>query len=382
MVLICLYFCLTCTLRCLVADAGSRQSSDRSSLGLDQSQGPKQGQVSLTRTSSDALTGNVGAFPPPPPPPPPAFNVAHGADYSPPSGGRSGKGGTQAAPASSTKTIQSYFFKSPNGSAVQNLASSYGAGDVADPSRAASGLPTDVDLGGADGEHGHGGLGYAEPMARVGRSGSTGELAGGGRGDGGPLHRRLSHAALPIGDHSTVQSPQGQWHAPSRGQAAGLAGTEAASVVGDYGAQAGREQQNIERLGARLSDAEALAARLRKELDRANLERGSMETMVRLCFRGGCNAALIVSPCCFLRFLFVGIMGYWHRMDALMAFVPCTLQADTLQKQLDSKIEEFKTKELDREAQQKQLTSVVEGLLRKVCRRCDMAVLCDACLTP
>lgn len=41
------------------------------------------------------------------------------------------------------------------------------------------------------------------------------------------------------------------------------------------------------------------------------------------------------------------------------------LQADTLQKQLDRKIVEFKTQEADRELQKKQLTSVVEGLLRK-----------------
>lgn len=42
------------------------------------------------------------------------------------------------------------------------------------------------------------------------------------------------------------------------------------------------------------------------------------------------------------------------------------MQADTLQKQLDRKIEEFKAKEADRDTQKTQLTSVVENLLRKV----------------
>lgn len=40
-------------------------------------------------------------------------------------------------------------------------------------------------------------------------------------------------------------------------------------------------------------------------------------------------------------------------------------QADALQKQLDRKIAEFKAQETEREKQKKQLTSVVEELLRK-----------------
>lgn len=48
----------------------------------------------------------------------------------------------------------------------------------------------------------------------------------------------------------------------------------------------------------------------------------------------------------------------------------CTLQADNLQNQLDRKMEEFKVKEEDRDAQKKQLTSVVESLLRKVQGSC------------
>lgn len=51
--------------------------------------------------------------------------------------------------------------------------------------------------------------------------------------------------------------------------------------------------------------------------------------------------------------------------SALFAFF-CVPQADALQKQLDRKVEEFKTKELDRDAQKKELTLVVERLLRKV----------------
>lgn len=42
-------------------------------------------------------------------------------------------------------------------------------------------------------------------------------------------------------------------------------------------------------------------------------------------------------------------------------------QADSLRKQLDSKIDEFKAKEADRDAQKARLTVVAENLLRKVC---------------
>ena len=46
--------------------------------------------------------------------------------------------------------------------------------------------------------------------------------------------------------------------------------------------------------------------------------------------------------------------------------ISCTLQTETLRNQLDRTMEEFKTKEVERDAQKKQLTSVVEDLLRKV----------------
>lgn len=42
------------------------------------------------------------------------------------------------------------------------------------------------------------------------------------------------------------------------------------------------------------------------------------------------------------------------------------MQADTLRNQLNQTMEDFRTKETDRDAQKKQLTSVIEGLLRKV----------------
>lgn len=48
--------------------------------------------------------------------------------------------------------------------------------------------------------------------------------------------------------------------------------------------------------------------------------------------------------------------------------VLCFLQADTLQKQMDQNIDEFKAKELDRSEQKEKLTSVVETLLRQVRR--------------
>lgn len=44
----------------------------------------------------------------------------------------------------------------------------------------------------------------------------------------------------------------------------------------------------------------------------------------------------------------------------------CVPQAEALQKQLDRKVEEFKAKELDQDVQKKELTLVVERLLRKV----------------
>lgn len=53
-------------------------------------------------------------------------------------------------------------------------------------------------------------------------------------------------------------------------------------------------------------------------------------------------------------------------MSFRFAVVSHALQADSLRSQLERTMDEFKAKETDQEAQKKQLTSVVEGLLRKV----------------
>lgn len=252
--------------------AGLRLSSDRPAQGLDQPKGSKPNERSLAQTFSDAACGNV----PPTPPPPPALNALQGADFSPPSGGRGGRGGGQPAQSGVTKTIQSYFFKPSNGSAVQNLASSYGVGDPLGQLRPASGLPRDVDISGADSESSRSEMGHDPQMARVGRSGLMGVL-GGREGDGRTSNQhRFSQAGLPpVEGQGVGQAHQEQRQAQSRGEAAGLGG-----AAGKDSGQAGNDQANVEKLSTRLREAEALAARLRKELDRANLERSSMESMV------------------------------------------------------------------------------------------------------
>lgn len=57
-----------------------------------------------------------------------------------------------------------------------------------------------------------------------------------------------------------------------------------------------------------------------------------------------------------------------HRSYAvsLTSYFVMSRQTNALQRQLDRKIEEFKAKEEDRDAKKKQLTAVVEDLLRKV----------------
>ncbi|CAM9459795.1 unnamed protein product, partial [Laminaria digitata] len=153
---------------------GARQPLERAGQGLDQSEPSKDRQGFQEPASTDA----PGALPPPAPP---GVSAAQGGELSPPSGGRSsrGGGGQAAAMAGTTKTIQSYFFKPSNGSAVQDLAASYGAGDPAAAAAAAaapSRLPFEVDLSGADGADGdshHGKSGQAPPLAKVGRSGSN-----------------------------------------------------------------------------------------------------------------------------------------------------------------------------------------------------------------
>ncbi|CAM9104732.1 unnamed protein product [Ectocarpus fasciculatus] len=290
--------------------SGTRASSDRTSHRSDHPDGSKQNHT-VAGTSSDPPTGGDSTFAPPPS----TISTAQGADFSPPSGGRSGKGGGQAPPVAASKTIQSYFFKPSNGTAVQNLAASYGAGELGPGQmRAASGLPQEVDLSGADGDSCRGEPSFAQPVARIGRSGSTGTVRG---GDGKVPHHRLSHAAPSAGDQGVDQAQQA--NAQSRGQAADPAGGGMARAAGANTGLAGNEQEGLEMLHDRLREAKSVERELRNELARANLERGSMETM-----------------------------------------------ADSLRSQLERTMDEFKTKETDQEAQKKQLTSVVEGLLRKV----------------
>lgn len=246
--------------------AGTRASSDRTSHRSDNPDGSKQHQT-VAGTSSDPPTGGDNTFALPP--------SSISTDFSPPSGGRSGKGGGQAPPAAASKTIQSYFFKPSNGTAVQNLAASYGAGEVvAGQMRAASGLPQEVDLSGADGDSCRGESSFAQPIARIGRSGSTGSVRG---GDGRAAYHRLSHAAPSAGAEGVDQAHQVS--AQSRGQAVDPAGGGMARAAGANTGLAGSEQ-DLEKLHDRLREAKAVERELRNELARANLERGSMETMV------------------------------------------------------------------------------------------------------
>lgn len=253
--------------------AGARQSSERAGQGLDQSEPSKDRQGFQEPASSDA----PGALPPPAPP---GLNGAQGGgELSPPSGGRSSRGGGQAAAmAGTTKTIQSYFFKPSNGSAVQDLASSYGAGDPASAA-APSRLPAEVDLSGADGDSHNGKPGQAQPIAKLGRSGSSGGLGlGNGVGHGESLQRRFSHAAAAAAEDqaSGQQAQQGQCQAQGRGHAVGPAGGGGGNDVRSSSAQ----QDSVEKLNAKLREAKAVEEQLRRELSRANLERSSMESMV------------------------------------------------------------------------------------------------------
>ncbi|CAM9499039.1 unnamed protein product [Pylaiella littoralis] len=289
---------------------GARQPFDRPGQGSTQPDSSKQSQKPLAGASADRLAVGGVAFVPPPA----VGSTAHGADFSPSSDSKSDKGGGQVAQTGATKTIQSYFFKPSIGTAVQNLAASYGTGESA--GQTASVLPKEYDLSGADGDSCRGESSHARPMAIVGRSGSTGTISGGGGTDGKSMQHRFSHAVQSAGDQGVGQAQHGHPQAQNRKLVIGSAG---GGGRGADGVQAGVEQGILENLQESLREAKAVEIQLRKELARANLERGSMETM-----------------------------------------------ADTLRSQLDQTMEEFTTKETDRDAQRKQLTSVIEGLLRKV----------------
>jgi len=257
--------------------AGIRQPSDRHGQGWNQPDGPKQSQKPVAGPPSDPPAGGGGGAAAPG-----GAGASHGAEFSPSSDGKSGRGGGQLAPAGASKTIQSYFYKPSNGTAVQNLAASYGAGELGGQARAVSGLPQEVDLSGADGDSCRGEPSNAQPIARIGRSDST------GGGDGRSLQHRFSSAVSSAGDGGFGQPQQGHQKGQSRAQAVALAGGGGGS---SDGTQAESGQESVEKLQERLREAKAVEAQLRKELARANLERGSMETMVgraRYCVAAAC----------------------------------------------------------------------------------------------
>ncbi|CAM9101773.1 unnamed protein product [Ascophyllum nodosum] len=302
--------------------AGHRQPSDRSAQGRDPSHGPKHSQQH-SRTSDAHARGGVALVPPPAPA---LGSFQGGGEMSPAGDGKilkAGGGGGQGGPGGSTKTIQSYFYRPSSASAVQNLALSYGAGDAIGQSyaRGGGGSPgEEVDLSGIDGDSKNGHVepvNFAQPQAqtvsKVGRTGSAGGMGsngGGGTGNGG---------AGDVGSlqHSSVALEKEQDQAISRRRGENGGG----GIAGREGLQRGLSERDEggDALAARLREAEVQVARLKRELDRAHLERSSMESMT-----------------------------------------------DALRKQLDSKIEEFKAKEVDRDVQKAQLTSAVENLLRKV----------------
>lgn len=247
--------------------AGNGESPDQPGQEWNQPDGLKPNQKLATGAApADQLAGGGGFSGPPLV----AGSMVQGGDFSPSGDGRSGRGGGQVVPAGATKTIQSYFYKPSNSSAVQNLAASYGTGELAGQTRAASGLPREVDLSGVDEDSHHAEPSHAQPMARVGRSGSTGAA-------GGSLQHRFSHAVSAAGDQRVGQGQQGHRQVQGRAQGVGSAGAVVESADRE---PAGSEQETVEKLQDRLREAKALETQLRKELARANLERGSMETMV------------------------------------------------------------------------------------------------------
>lgn len=215
------------------------------------------------------------------PPPAPTFSVAEGAELSPPSGGRGVKSGGHVMHPGTTKTIKSYFSKPSNSSAVQNLAASYGAGDPLGQTQSVSSLPKEVDLSSSDIDASHIEASHSLLAAREGRSNSTGGSTGGGGGEGVSLQRRFAHGASPAADSHVGQAYQGQRQAQGHAHALGLASVGAGTLPGRDNVEGDKTHKDVEKLAVKLREAEALAGRLRKELDRAHLERGSMESMVR-----------------------------------------------------------------------------------------------------
>lgn len=260
----------------LMDAAGTHRPFDQPGQEWHQPDLSKRSVKPMASTLSNPPTGSEGAFAQPQA----AVSLAQRAEFSPPSGGRSGKGGGQVAPSGASKTIQSYFFKPPNSTAVQNLAASYGTSEPAAQTRAASGLPKEVDLSGADGDSCRGEANIAQPIARISRSASTGTGGTGGESGGRSLQNRFSHAAQAAEDQGACQAQRGQMQAQRQGQALGPAGDGGGTASGANDVRARSERDSVEKLHERLGEAKLLDAQLRKELARANLERASMETMV------------------------------------------------------------------------------------------------------
>lgn len=151
-----------------------------------------------------------------------------------------------------------------------------------------------MDLSGLDGDStsGHGEShtpNSAQPVMKVGRTASTGMLGsgvgrGGGNGDTGSLQCR-----------SATLENEGTGH--EQGSARKRGGSGVGSFAGRDGShKASNNEIGDEELAAtRLKEVETQVAQLRKELDRANLERGSMESMVRM------SGTIFYSQLCFTR---------------------------------------------------------------------------------
>lgn len=350
---------------------GHRQSSDRSSQGRDHAHAPRQSTSNQhhTRSSDEHARGGVAALAPPPAPASSSLHV--GEEPSPAGDGKNGKGNSgHGGLGGSTKTIQSYFYRPSNTSAVRTLASSYGPlNDASGHSHALVGAPPgeEVDLSGWDGDSasGHGEShppgNSAQPVIKVGRTASTGMLGSGvGRGGGGSDTGSLQRRSATLENEST-------------GHEQGSARKRGGSGVGSFAGRDGshkalnNESGGEELAATRAKEAEAQVVQLRKELDRANLERGSMESMVRMegtvFIPSGASHALL-----YTRFALAESRVSRRLSFPLTKALPYNAkQADSLRKQLDSKIDEFKAKEADRDAQKARLTVVAENLLRKVC---------------
>lgn len=231
----------------------------------------------MALAASDAAAGN-GSLPPPAPP----TTAAQGPECSPQSGRRGGAGAagaTSGGQGGATKTIQSYFFKPSNGSGVQALAASYASGEIGGGGIGGGG---EVDLSGVDDKwDGESVLSHGRhrSISRIGRNGSAGG-ANGGNAVGSLQHRFSSAAASAATDQGVGQGHNRRQDGLSTAGGAGAANSGGARVDEKVETQAGRGQESIDILLAKLRDSEALAKRLRKELERANLERGSMETVV------------------------------------------------------------------------------------------------------